>query len=73
MGEIEGVGTVGLVCWRMLRVCCQSFPLPVWCGDLIEVGVLVKESWVRGWSGQYLTAREPSWQQDGLPPIVNIM
>ena len=43
------------------------------CRDLKEVDVLVKGSWVRSWSGQYLTAKEPSWEQDGLSPIFNIM
>ena len=26
-----------------------------------------------GSQGSYLTARKPSWEQNGLPPIVNIM
>ena len=56
MREIEAVQTEGLVCWGTVQD-----GLLMWsCGDPIEVGVLVKEGWVRGWSGQYLTAREPS-------------
>ena len=44
-GEIEGVGTVEQVCLaRLLRMGGQSFLLPVWCGDLLEVGLLAKES-----------------------------
>ena len=30
----------------LLNMRCQSFLLPVWCRDLMEVGALVKRSWV---------------------------
>ena len=28
--EVEGVGTVELVCWRTVEMDCQSLLLPVW-------------------------------------------
>ena len=47
--EIEGVGTVELVCvGGLLRMGGESFLLPVWCGDLLEVGSLAKGSWICG-------------------------
>ena len=45
----EGVGTVELVCvGGLLRMGGESFLLPVWCGDLLEVGSLAKGSWICG-------------------------
>ena len=45
--DIEGVGIVELVCvGGLLRIGCQYFILSVWCGDLLEVGLLVKGSWM---------------------------
>ena len=47
MREIEGVGTVELVyVTRLLRMGGESFLLPVRCGDLLEVGLLAKGSWM---------------------------
>ena len=43
------------------------------CGDLLEMGSMAKGSQMCGWSGHVLTAREPPWEQNGLPPIVNMM
>ena len=38
--EIEGVETKELVCRaKLLRMGDQSFLLPVWCEDLLEVGL----------------------------------
>ena len=51
--EIEDVGTVELVyVARLLRMADESFLLPVWCGDLLEVGLLAEGSWIGRWSGQ---------------------
>ena len=36
----------------------ESFLLPVWCGDLLEVGLLAEGSWVRRWSGQLPDGQE---------------
>ena len=45
--EIEGVGTVELVSkTRLLRMGGESFLLHVWCGDLLEVCLLAKGSWM---------------------------
>ena len=45
--QIEGVRTVELVCVAgLLRIGGESFLLPVWCGDLLEMGSLVKRSWM---------------------------
>ena len=45
--QIEGVRTVELVCVAgLLRMGGESFLLPVWCGDLLEMGSLVKRSWM---------------------------
>ena len=49
MREIEVVGTVELVCvGRLLRMGGESFLLPVWCGDLLEVVSLPRGSWMSG-------------------------
>ena len=49
MREIEVVGTVELVCvGRLLRMGGESFLLPVWCGDLLEVVSLLRGSWMSG-------------------------
>ena len=45
--EIEGVAIVELVYvagW--LRMGGEYFLLPVWCRDLLWVGLLVKDSWI---------------------------
>ena len=40
MREIEGVGTKEPMCGaELLRMGGQSFQLPVWCGDLLELGL----------------------------------
>ena len=49
MREIEVVRTVELVCvGRLLRMGSESFLLPVWCEDLLEVDSLPKGSWMSG-------------------------
>ena len=49
MREIEVVGTVELVCvGRLLRMGGEYFLLPVWCGDLLEMGSLPRGSWMSG-------------------------
>ena len=45
--EIEGVETVELVYVDgLLRMGGETFLITVWCGDLLEVGSLVKRSWM---------------------------
>ena len=45
--EDEGAGMVELVyVTQLLRIGGESFLLPVWCGDLLEVGLLAKGSWM---------------------------
>ena len=45
--EIEGVGIVELVCvCRLLRMGNESFLLPLWCGNLLEEGLLAKGTWM---------------------------
>ena len=46
-GEIQGLGTVELVCvGRLLRTVVNLFYCL--CGDLLEVGSLAKKSWMFG-------------------------
>ena len=43
--EIGGVGIVELVCvGRLLRMGSESFLLPLWCGNLLDEGLLAKVS-----------------------------
>ena len=51
----------------------QSFLLTVWSGDLLQVSFWQRGVGCDGGQGSYLTARKLSWEQNGLPPIVNIM
>ena len=45
--EIEGVGTAELVLMtRLLRMGCETFLWHVWSGDLLEVSLLAKGSWM---------------------------
>ena len=72
--ETEGVGTVELVCVAgLLRMGDESF--------LLMCGLWICCRWVY-WQreigceadqGSYQTDKKLSWQQNWLPPIVNIM
>ena len=76
-GEVEGVGTVELVCvGGLLRVGGESLLLPVW--GSVGGGSMGKWSWMLGYSGQLPDGQETSmgWEQDGLgrgsiPPRVS--
>ena len=72
--ETDGVGTVELVCVAgLLTMGGESF--------LLLCGVWICWRWVywqrevgcEGDQGSYQTDKKPSWQQNGLPCIVNIM
>ena len=61
MGKTEDVVTVELVCnGSLFTMAGESFPLPVWFGNLLEVGSLEKGSWICGWSGQLPDGQETS-------------
>ena len=43
------------------------------CGNLLGLGSLGNRIWCVGSWGRNLTTREPPWEQNGLPPMFNIM
>ena len=65
MKKIEGVGTVWLVyLGGLLRMGSDC---------ILEMGSLTKENQMCGSQDRYLTAREPPWEQNGLPPMVTVI
>ena len=70
--KTEDVETVDLVCVSgLLRIgVILSYSL---CGVLLEEGHWQRGVGCVGSQSRYLTAREPPWEQNELPPIVNIM
>ena len=40
---------------------------------ILEMGSLTKENQMCGSQDRYLTAREPPWEQNGLPPMVTVI
>ena len=67
------MGIVGLVCWRTVEdgLSIFSTAFVVWGSD--GVGCIGKRELGLRLVRAVLMAREPSWEGDGLPPIVNIM
>ena len=73
MTEIEGVGSVELIyVGGLLKIGGDSLLPSVW--RSVVDGLTGKGNSVRFLCshGGYLTARELPWEQNGLPPIVNI-
>ena len=70
-GNLGCENDVAGVCFRkLLRMGGDSLLMPV-----LEMSALTKESQLCGLGsqGRYLTARESPWEQNRLPPIVNII